>query len=211
MGGGQGLDFAPAESVPRPILGGTVPVMERQKRSREDWVTEGLAHLGDVGVDKVRVDRIAATLGVPTGSFYWHFKDRGELLAAIVDGWEDRYTEQLIGQVDSAGLDAQAKGRRLWDVTAHDPIIQAELAIRDWARRDESVAARVRQVDDRRLRYLETLLGDLDFAPAEVPARSLLLYALLFSDSLITATDPEAEAAHRKTVADALEFLLRPT
>lgn len=183
--------------------------MGDERRSRDDWVAAGLTHLGEVGVDKVRVDRIAVSLGVTKGSFYWHFADRGELLAAMVDRWESRYTDELISQVDGSGSDAKERGHRLWRLTAGDPVIRAELAIRDWARRDDSIASRVQQVDDRRLRYVESLLVDLGIPQTEVPARSLLVYALLFSNYLITTTQPKLK--RRAIVADALELLLRPS
>lgn len=181
--------------------------MDAEKRSRDDWTAAGLTHLGDVGVDKVRVDRIAATLGVTKGSFYWHFKDREELLTAIVDGWETKHTEDVINQVVSSGLDSHGRARQLWNLTNGDPSIQAELAIRDWARRDEGIASRVQRVDDRRLGYVESLLAELDLPAAEIPARALLLYSLLFSDYLIATSHPTH--TRRQMVADALDLLLR--
>jgi AcrR family transcriptional regulator len=182
--------------------------MDAEKRSRNDWVVAGLASLGEVGVDKVRVDRIAATLGVTKGSFYWHFKDRDELLAAMVDGWETRNTESVISRVDASGLDPRARALKLWEMTASGPGIQAELAIRDWARRSDTVAASVQKVDDRRLRYLESLLAELDVPQLEIPARSLLIYSLHLGGYLIATTRPTR--TRRKVVADALDMLLRP-
>jgi AcrR family transcriptional regulator len=181
--------------------------MDAERRSRDDWIVAGLASLGEVGVDKLRVDQIAAALGVTKGSFYWHFKDRDELLAAMVAGWETLSTENVIGQVDALGLGPHARALKLWKMTASGPGIEAELAIRDWARRNDSVATRVRQVDDRRLRYLESLLAELGVPQPEIPARSLLVYSLLIGDYLIATSQPAR--TRKKVVADALELLLR--
>lgn len=179
-----------------------------KKRSRDDWTTAGLTDLGKVGVDEVRIDRIASALGVTKGSFYWHFKDRGEFLAAIVDSWETRCTENVISEVDASRLDPQGRARQLWNMTSGDPSIQAELAIRDWARRDKTIALRIQRIDDRRMRYLEALLADLGVPQPEIPSRSLLIYSLLIGDYLIAATHP-THTRHRM-LADALELLLRP-
>lgn len=182
--------------------------MGTARRSRDDWTAVGLTHLGEVGVDKVRVDRIANELGVTKGSFYWHFKDRNELLGLIVDGWETRHTEEVIRSAEASGPDPRERAERLWSITRADPSIRAELAIRDWARRDEQVASKVRRVDDRRLRYVESLLSELGVQTHEISARSLLLYSLVFSDYLITTTHPER--IRRQTVNDAFELLLTP-
>lgn len=182
--------------------------MGTARRSRDDWTAVGLTHLGEVGVDKVRVDRIANELGVTKGSFYWHFKDRNELLGLIVDGWETRHTEDVIRSAEASGPDPRERAVRLWTITRADPSIRAELAIRDWARRDEQVASKVRRVDDRRLRYVESLLSELGVQSHEISARSLLLYSLVFSDYLITTTHPER--IRRQMVNDAFELLLTP-
>ena len=52
--------------------------------SRQAWVQGALAQLARDGIDKVRVAPLARELGVTKGSFYWHFKDRQDLLDAMV-------------------------------------------------------------------------------------------------------------------------------
>jgi AcrR family transcriptional regulator len=183
-----------------------VDEVEPKRTSREDWISAGLTDLGEVGVNEVRVDRIAARLGVTKGSFYWHFKDRDEFLAAVVNGWETRCTENVISRVDASGLDPQGRARRLWSMTAGSPTIRAELAIRDWARRDEEVAATVGRIDDRRMRYTEALLTDLHLPENEIPARALLVYSLLLGDHLIATTHPTH--TRKEILADALALLM---
>jgi AcrR family transcriptional regulator len=180
--------------------------METKRRSREDWIGAGLTDLGDVGVNEVRVDRIAARLGVTKGSFYWHFKDRDEFLASVVREWETLCTENVISRVDASGLNPHGRAHQLWNMTAGSPTIQSELAIRDWARRDEQVAATVRRIDERRMRYTEALLADLELPEHEIPARALLVYSLLLGDHLITTTHPTL--TRQEILTKAIELLM---
>src|SRR3954452_14172520 len=53
----------------------------------------GLEALRKGGVAGVRVERLAAEVGLTKGSFYWHFRDRGELLEALLDYWAREMTE----------------------------------------------------------------------------------------------------------------------
>ena len=65
----------------------TVLYGDRVALTREDWIVAAVGALRRGGVDGVRIDVIAHELGVSRGSFYWHFRDRGELLETILSRW----------------------------------------------------------------------------------------------------------------------------
>lgn len=182
--------------------------MESRKRSRADWIAAGLERLGEVGVDKVRVDQIASILGVTKGSFYWHFKDRSHFLDALVEAWEAIGARIVFDASDSEGLDPEARSQHLWKLISGSDDTRAELAIRDWARRNEAIAKRVQRVDDRRMQYLETIFTDLGLPATEVGPRSLLAYSLLIGDYLVT-TRHAKRAQRRRMVTDALLLLMK--
>ena len=58
-------------------------------QSRDDWVEAAWETLGEAGVDGVRVEGLARKLGVTKGSFYWHFKNRRDLIDALFERWLD--------------------------------------------------------------------------------------------------------------------------
>src|SRR4051812_24359026 len=114
------------------------------------WVDVGLEALAEGGPEAVRIEPLAQQLGVTKGGFYWHFKDRTALLAEVLDRWERESLEEVITQVEEGGGDARHKLRRLFSLAAARPdLLRADLAVRDWARRDRAVAARLRGVDNR--------------------------------------------------------------
>lgn len=60
---------------------------------RAQWVAAGLESLRQGGVGAVRVERLAARLGITKGSFYWHFRNRGDLLDALLEYWAREMTD----------------------------------------------------------------------------------------------------------------------
>ena len=48
------------------------------------------------GRDGIRSKSLAKRLHVTKGSFYWHFKDRQDLLAGVLDVWKDGRIRDII-------------------------------------------------------------------------------------------------------------------
>ena len=162
-----------------------MPAATRTPRSQ--WIDEGLNALAAGGPDAVRVDVLAKTLGVTRGGFYWHFADRQALLDAMLETWERRSTHDVLERVESEGGDARDKVRRAGMLTFSPALLPIDLAVRDWARRDEAVGERLRRVDNRRMAYLRTLIGELSADEGDVEARSLLAFSLAIGNHFIAA------------------------
>src|SRR5438132_9749206 len=114
---------------------------------RTRWIDEGLRALAAGGPDSVRIEPLARALGVTKGGFYWHFEDRQALLHEMLDTWERVVVDDVIDQVEAGGGDARAKLHRLFAVaTTSAKEVKIDLAVRDWARRDKTVARRLRRV-----------------------------------------------------------------
>jgi AcrR family transcriptional regulator len=160
-----------------------MPAATRTPRSQ--WIDEGLNALAAGGPDAVRIDVLAKTLGVTRGGFYWHFDDRQALLDAMLETWERRSTDEVLERVESEGGDASDKVRRAGMLTFSTALLPIDLAVRDWARRDEAVGERLRRVDNRRMAYLRTLIGELSADEGDVEARSLLAFSLAIGNHFI--------------------------
>src|SRR4051794_18463305 len=110
---------------------------------RQAWIEAALSALANGGPDAVRVEALAASLGVTKGGFYWHFESKDALLEETLDAWEQAMVEDVIARVEGEPGDARAHLRRLFEL-APSADFEVELAIRDWARRDKAVAKRLR-------------------------------------------------------------------
>jgi AcrR family transcriptional regulator len=160
---------------------------------RANWVTEGLRALGVGGPDAVRIEKLAQTLGVSRGGFYWHFEGRGALLDEMLDAWERVGVDDVIERVEAEGGDARTKLRRLFAITSFPPLssrgelMRLELAIRDWARRDKAVAGRLKRVDNRRMEYMRSLFGAFCRDEDEIEVRCMLAASVWLGNHLFVA------------------------
>jgi AcrR family transcriptional regulator len=143
--------------VPSPVLPDAPTGRSAAARlNRDDWLNAAFAAAVEHGFEGVRVLVLADTLGVTRGSFYWHFKDHADLIAALLERW--RATEQ-------------AGNERLQQPRSDDPVkdlellldaalahggadlsnMRFELALRGLGRRDAAVAAMLLEVDQARM------------------------------------------------------------
>jgi AcrR family transcriptional regulator len=172
-----------------------MPAITRTPRS--SWIEEGLRALAAGGPDAVRVEALALALGVTKGGFYGHFADRNALLQEMLDTWERESTDDVLERVERRGGDARAKLRRAGALTFSPDLLPVDLAVRDWARRDQAVAERLRRVDNRRMDYLRQLFSAICRDQDEVEARSTLAFALVIGHHFMAAdhgTRSHAEA-----------------
>jgi AcrR family transcriptional regulator len=153
---------------------------------RSEWIEQGLKALATGGPDAVRVEGLAQALGVTKGGFYGHFTDRAALLEAMLDTWESEAIDEVLEQAAGEGGDARTKLRRAGQLTfASDRLLPIDLAIRDWARRDRTVAQRLSRVDNRRMEYMRELLSSFCHDPDEVEARAFLAFSLVVGNHLL--------------------------
>lgn len=169
--------------------------MANPRTPRRAWIEQGLRALADGGPETVRIEPLATALGVTKGGFYGYFPNRAALLQEMLDTWEREVTENVISQVESvAGSDARAKLRHLFAVVATvdhraETGVALDLAVRDWARRDEGVAQRLRRIDHRQADYLRSLFGEFCVDEVDVEARCLIVRSVRIGEHLIPA-DP---------------------
>lgn len=145
------------------------------KLSREDWLQKGLAVLATYGSEDLKIDRLCKHLKVTKGSFYHYFAHRDEYLAALLEYWQNHYTNDLIRAV-SGIADPSQRGRELnAKIGAID--LRPETALRSWGRKDERVAAVVAQVDRERIDYLTQLIVEQTHSVGQAELMAKLVYA----------------------------------
>jgi AcrR family transcriptional regulator len=182
-----------------------------RKTPPEAWIDAALAALAEGGPEAIRVEVLAASLGVTKGGFYGEFADRNALVERMLDSWEQAVVDDVIRQIENTDDDAHTKLRHLFRLAGRrvraEHGLAVELAVRDWARRNPGVKKRLNRVDNRRMAYLRKLFREIGCDQADAEARSFLAFSLFVGSNLITA---EHDGRSRRDVmADALDSLLR--
>jgi AcrR family transcriptional regulator len=179
------------------------------RTTRAAWLDAGLSTLATSGPDAVRVEALAAQLGVTKGGFYRHFADRTTFLSALLDEWERRSTDEVIARVEAEESGAAKNIRRAGAMAFAKDLLPIDLAVRSWARTAPEVSARLRRVDNARIGYLRTQMARIVTDPAEIEARSLLAFALAIGQHFVTAEHESFSRA--ETLEQATAFLTSPT
>ncbi|MGK9168303.1 TetR/AcrR family transcriptional regulator [Inquilinus limosus] len=130
------------------------------------------------GVAAIKVDRLAKSLKVTRGSFYFHFGGRKDLLAALLEEWRRRNCapfEALEGRDDLTGTALFRAFRNVWvDENPFSPAL--DMAVRDWGRAAKEVARAVQEADQFRMGLLRRAFGQMGYSPDEVEIRARISY-----------------------------------
>jgi AcrR family transcriptional regulator len=177
------------------------PAATREALDRAAWIAAALNIVAQDGIDGLRVESLAKKLGVTKGSFYWHFKDRRDLIDAVLDDWRASRIRDIRKQTAAEPGDELAALRHTIEVYAaakNRKGISIEAAIRIWARQDANGLAVVEEVDAERLECTRRLFLALGLPPAEAAARSALLYAYVFGFSMMQCGRFDMDAAQTR-------------
>ena len=148
---------------------------------RDDWLDAAFNAVVEGGFDAVRVLSLAQTLGVTRGSFYWHFTDHADLVAALLARWRERELDSGRALKYDPSKTAQAELERVLDFAlAHAGTdlenMRFELALRGLGRRDAGVATMLAEIDQTRLKLFEHRFERLTGDPKVAVELAALFY-----------------------------------
>ncbi len=147
----------------------------RKPLDRDAWLKKALDTLFSHGIAQVKIEVLARKLKLTKGSFYWHFKNREDLLRSMVDWWR---TNQLrfISKLKPGADDPAAVIKAVIDFTQHTDDASHDIAMREFARFNKYAARAVAEVDEQRAGFLASLFRAAGFSEAEATLRARALY-----------------------------------
>ena len=146
--------------------------------SRDLWLGAAYDALIDQGIDSVKIQTLGARLKLSRTSFYWFFKDRAALLAALAEMWARRTTAPLIA---ASRAYAETRTEAMLNLIAcflsEDSFdSRLEFAVRGWALQDDRVLARLRAADADRLDALRRMLERWGHSAQDADVRARTIY-----------------------------------
>lgn len=147
--------------------------------SPDVWLGAAYESLLEAGVDAVKIQPLAKKLNLSRTSFYWFFKDREELLDALVSRWREKNTGNLVKQAGAYAETVAEAMLNVFDCWLNRELFdsQFEFAVRSWALQSPEILAEVQSADQQRLEALSRMFlrFGYDEPHADVRARTIYL------------------------------------
>lgn len=153
------------------------PDLSRSVLGRQDWINAALEVLAPEGIDAVQITRLARKLDATRGSFYWHFKDRDDLLDCITAHWQAANSGVIAELLDGAASLTEGV-LSLFYLWVNDEQFSSQLdqAIRDWARHDSAIHAVVQREEDGRVAAIAAFFRKHGYTQDDAYVRARVIY-----------------------------------
>ena len=183
-----------AKSAPLPAA--NAQRKKTESLTRDDWISGAWDMLGENGLDGVRVEPLARRLGVTKGSFYWHFKDRQQLVEALLDRWFLIWDDQMSPRMEQAADPAD----RVWALfeSVVGRVTRGQtVSLRMLSHSDADVARRIEERDAQRLAFLMEQLVAIGFSSDEARVRGQVYQTIMTGEYLRSGGLPLEERIAR--------------
>ena len=142
--------------------------------SKNQWLIKALDLLESKGFEAVKVEQLAKLLGTSRSGFYWHFKNRQDLLQHLLDYWVVEYTSILIDDLEIKKLDADNRLLAAMKMIRNEKLTKYDLAMNAWGKTDPQVYEAVKKVIQMRFDFSREIFVELGFEGDELEMRTQL-------------------------------------
>lgn len=146
----------------------------RRGVSKAEWLEAGLQALSEGGVASLTIEGLAKSLGINKAGFYWHFKNRDDLLCQLLNYWTHELTEVVTTNPDMLALKPKNRLIRTAEMILNYELTRYEIAFRQWALQDEQAATAVKKVNRLRLDFIRNAFSELGFKGDDLEMRTML-------------------------------------
>jgi AcrR family transcriptional regulator len=159
---------------------------------KRDWLNMALQILATGGVDAVRIRDLAQQLKISKSGFYWHFRDRSDLLESLKGYWIDEFSTQFMKNAKRQEGPLRERLISLVQAIRAKKSGKLDLAFVSWAQSDPSVRALVDRVRDMRIAFAKELLAETGVSDPELTTRAnLFVIYFMWSDVVLKQGESE--------------------
>lgn len=170
--------------------------MVKRGVSKAQWLESALEVLRGEGIEAVKIGRLAEKLGIARSGFYWHFKDRSDLLDHLRDYWAHEYTEIVTRDPDTLSGSPTDRLLRLVQMVEEYDLAGLDLSMRAWAEQDPATRDCWRKVNGLRLEFVGSIFAEAGFKGEELELRTRMFVCYTsWKNTVFGAPAPEMVAA----------------
>ena len=162
--------------------------IKTKRVTRDDWLKAALS-LCEAGIDAVKVAPLAADMGVTTGSFYWHFKNRQELLDALLSYWEHEMTDVAIDAARRYTGSSAGRILYLMETVMAGRHARNDLPIWHWAQSDSNASRVFKRVLKKRFSFAEWMFSEAGFSREQADVRGRMMVMYMMGESTLIPGD----------------------
>ena len=168
------------------------PLAGHTKVTRNDWLNIARDILVNDGVAEVKVLKMADLLHVSRSSFYWYFRNRQDLLDALLDEWDQRNTARIVAHCKEPSDNITHALCNFFRCFVNPAIFDTGLdfAVREWARRDPKLRERIDAADAMRLQAVIAMFSKHGYSKTEADARARILYFMQLGYHALKVAEP---------------------
>jgi AcrR family transcriptional regulator len=150
------------------------------KVSKEDWLNAAVDALTRDGVDQVLILPLSHKLQVARSSFYWHFRNRQDLLDQMLDRWRGTNALAVITRAERPSESVVDGVLGIFECWVDERLFSPRLdfAVRNWARRSPAVRRLVAKVDDDCIGAIKAMYQRHGYDEEDAFIRARVLYVM---------------------------------
>ena len=176
-----------------------------ERLNREDWILGALEILVTAGVGGVKIVPLAKRLGVTSGSFYWHFKNRRELHEALLDYWEREMTDAAIEAAKHFDGTPEERIWRLMEQVMTAGLARLDLAFWHWGQSDAAAQKVFLRALNKRFAFAKWMFEQVGFSKTQAEARGRMMVVYMMGESTLI---PDAPGKRKKLLKLKYEVLI---
>lgn len=175
------------------------PLGGHTKVTRNDWLNIARDILVNDGVGEVKILKMAGQLGVSRSSFYWYFENRKDLLNALLEEWANRNTARIVAHCQRDTRNITEALCNFFQCFVNPAIFDTGLdfAVREWARRDRGLRARIDEADESRMQAINAMYLRHGYEARDADARARILYYMQLGYHALKESEPMQERMSR--------------
>ena len=182
--------------------------MSNKRTTKTQWLEKSLEFLEESGIVSLSVKRLAKAMGTSRSSFYWHFKNRDDLILQLLDYWSHEYTGIVTDNNALKGLDAESRLVETVKMVRQHRLTKYDLAMHTLAKVNSKAREVVDDVINKRLAYTRYIFMELGFQGNDLEMRVHLFVCYFSCESfMFDSFGKKNSHAHRQLQID---FLTRP-